>query len=280
MAASRCEIRLDKSRYFPGDLVTGVVSVWVSRPKPFESVRVWLEGKTELQITAKSVGLFDTFTAPPEAVVWVDRSQTIAAQGQLLPPASENRFAFEFPLAATQARQFMETLHGMSISTSYSVSCEVRRGMFARTLAASCEFQVQFVPSAPPLRASKPCRFRLNHAVQGELASTVCALSQPITGHVACLGGEVVSVDLELLRVEHVFWGEEEQVEQVCVVKRSQIVDGPVLGQVEFALVIPHLLASSTTLADEFSVTYQLAVCATLTSGAALSQLIPITLYR
>jgi len=50
---SYVELRLDKRVYRPGELVAGIATVVVSRPKRFDSVRVTLEGKTELEVSPK-----------------------------------------------------------------------------------------------------------------------------------------------------------------------------------------------------------------------------------
>ena len=50
---SYVELRLDRRIYRPGDLVTGGVTVVTSRPKRFDNIKVRLEGKTELEVSAK-----------------------------------------------------------------------------------------------------------------------------------------------------------------------------------------------------------------------------------
>lgn len=50
---SYVELRLDRRTYIPGDLVSGEVAVIVSRPKRFDTIKLTLEGRTELDISPK-----------------------------------------------------------------------------------------------------------------------------------------------------------------------------------------------------------------------------------
>ena len=50
---SYVELRLDRRQYIPGDLVSGEVTVVVSRPKRFDTITVTLEGRTELDVSPK-----------------------------------------------------------------------------------------------------------------------------------------------------------------------------------------------------------------------------------
>lgn len=274
------DLTLDKRVYRPGDLVTGLITIMThSLNKRFDYVRVSVHGKTTLGVSPASVGLFEAFYAPPEPVIWLKRQTDLARNGSLA--LGRNDFTFELALAPTTARQLVETLKGDCVQTVYTIDVEVYRGIIARTLYTQCEFQVQ-VPE--PVNQSKPTLFKVDDVLVGEVMGIVY-LPKPIVGHVVILPSRksIVGVEVELIRMEDVYWGgEEDFVSETHVIQSIQIIDGCLASHstVPFSIVVPRLIASPTVSCPEFQVNYGINVVVTFQDGTASNRLVHLLFAR
>lgn len=228
------------------------------------------------------MGLFEAFYSPPEPIVWVHRTNEIARNGTF--NTGKNTYTFEFALAPTSHRDLVETLKGMSIRTIYTVRVEVYRGLTSRTLTTECELFVQ-VPHAtlkPNINNTPPNQFKLGDFIQGEVQS-LASVSEPLCGHISAgkAANTFESVELELIRVEDVFWGEE-SLREVCVVHVQQIVDGPLDAgtMVPFSMVIPRLIVAPSQATDEFQVSYYMNVVVIIKGSEPITKSVPITFIR
>ena len=276
------ELRLDRRLYRPGDLVTGTVTVVTSKPKRFDSIKVYLEGKTQLEVSAREVGLFEAFYSPPEPIYWVKRTSELSRNGQFV--TGRNTYSFELALAPTLSRDIVETLKGLCIRTTYMIGVTVNRGLMSRTLATECELYVQVPNQALQKTVTPSNQFKFNDILAGEIQSLV-RLGSPISGHLVALGNinkvQYSSVEVELVRVEDVFWGED-SLREICPVQAIQIADGmiPQGTLVPFFFVVPRLVVSPSYGCDEFQVSYFLNVLVTFKDGEEETRNIPITVIR
>ena len=280
---SYVELKLDRRVYLPGDLVAGAVTVVSTKNKRFDYIKVTLEGKTELEVSARAVGLFDAFYSPPEAIQWISRPQEIARGGTF--EIGKNVYSFELALAPTSSRNLVETLKGSSIRTTYVVSVLVSRGFPSRVLSTECELHVQ-VPTIPiPNLSIPPNQFKFPDLLVGEMQSIV-KLPSTISGHVVILPSKkytIKYVELELVREESIFWGDEELVQDFYGVQNIQIVDGdlPSGSLVPFFFVVPRLLVSPTCRQGEFQVMYYMQVIVSVKEiDIILERKVPITFVR
>jgi hypothetical protein len=232
--------------------------------------------------------LFDAFYSPPEPVVWIKRHVEVAKNGHF--QLGRNVYSFELALAPTTSRQLVETLKGFCIRTNYVVSVSVNRGFSSRTVSTECELYVQVPNDSLSIGRSLPQpqlqQFKINDILSGEVQSTV-QLGNPIMGHVMILENstksQYTSVELELVRIEDVHWGEE-SIREVCEIHTMQIIDGMLSNGtlVPFFFVVPRLAASPSYSCEEFEVSYFLNVLVILKSseGEVLSRNLPITFLR
>jgi len=283
---SYVELKLDRRFYRPGDLVTGVATVVTSKPKRFEYVRVSLEGKTELEVSPRDVGLFDAFYSPPEPVLWIRRQLDVSKNGTF--NVGRNVFTFEFALAPSTSHDLLETLKGLCIRTTYNVTVNVNRGFSSRVLSTECELYVQ-VPRLTIDRVLPETskQFRFNNMMLGEI-QTYCSLQSPIAGHLMIVASDngqsadFISVELELVRIEDVAWGED-AIREICVVQTTQVADGtlPAGATIPFFFIVPRLVVSPTYDCSQFQVSYAMNILLLVKgSTEVLSRSVPITFYR
>ncbi|RHY30317.1 hypothetical protein DYB32_004412, partial [Aphanomyces invadans] len=111
------------------------------------------KGIAKLQLSAKSVGLFDAFynTVSPLELVYFH----IPVVGPGKVPVGISKFPFEFELHAVDAKQgLVETYHGVYVSVKYEIICDCARGIMKKTLHRTLEFIVEVplqnaLPDAP-----------------------------------------------------------------------------------------------------------------------------------
>jgi hypothetical protein len=211
------------------------------------------------------VGLFEAFYSPPEPIIWMKRVAELARSSHFNP--GRNKFQFELALAPTSSRDLIETLKGVSIRTTYVVRVVVNRGLTSRTLSTECELYVQ-VPNVQLQRAlTPPTQFKIADTLVGEIQS-LSTLGTPLSGQITAkrrlAEASVLSVDIELNRIEDIFWGED-ALREVHLIHTQQIIDGPIKEHtvVPFFFIIPRLIISPSFACTEFQVSYCVRVVVT-----------------
>ena len=61
----------------------------------------------------------------------------VSPSGKL--PKGKTEIPFEFPLEIKEGVKYFETYHGIMVNVRYSLTCEVPRGLFSKTLKKSIE---------------------------------------------------------------------------------------------------------------------------------------------
>merc|ERR1711990_1226401 len=115
--ATTIEIKLDRFDrvYRPGDTVSG--HVVLSSPTPFShnGVTLDMEGTIGLQLSAKSVGLFEAFYSSMKPVPIITKNVTVAGSGKC-PNGKTN---LEFAMELDESAKLQETYHGVYINIQY-----------------------------------------------------------------------------------------------------------------------------------------------------------------
>merc|ERR1712218_269028 len=137
------EIKLDQYDrcYFPGDTVSGVVIVRSDSKISHQGIKLQVEGAVNLQLSARSVGLFEAFYSSIKPMELVNYGITICSPGKI--PKGETELPFEFDLKPRKNMKLYETYHGVYINVQYIISVEMFRSMLSKNTKKSMEFIVK-----------------------------------------------------------------------------------------------------------------------------------------
>ena len=214
------EIRLSRIDrvYYPGQTLKGVATVHGrGAALAHEGISLFAEGAASLQLSAKSVGLFEAFYSSIKPVQLLAHSQELQPPGKL--PDGGIDFEFEIELRPAPGEKLLESYHGVFINIQYVITVEVRRGMLSKNIKRSIEFIVEAPDPKPPKLNAAPFsivpeslenvrKSALHHVptfkIGGQLDTTVCNISMPLTGEVVVeeCSATIKSIELQLVRVE------------------------------------------------------------------------------
>ena len=97
-----------------------------------------MEGSVNLQLSAKSVGLFEAFYNSLKPVQLLNTVLEVAPAGKL--PAGTTELPFELSLKPKDGLKLYETYHGVFVNIQYTLKVDMQRPMLAKTLSKTIEF--------------------------------------------------------------------------------------------------------------------------------------------
>ena len=106
-------------------------------------ISLHLEGEVTLQLSAKSVGVFEAFYNSLKPIKLIDYKIDIAKAGKL--PDGKSQLPFEFVLNPLPEQQLYETYHGVFVTCVYSLTVDIVRPLLAKHLQSKVEFIVEVV---------------------------------------------------------------------------------------------------------------------------------------
>jgi hypothetical protein len=292
------EIRLKRADrvYKPGDLVSGVVVVSTKGKMSHSGITLLMEGSVQLQLSAKSIGLFEAFYNSIKPVQLLYYSVTIAESGDV--PDGVTELPFEFLLEPLQGQQLYDTYHGVFVNIQYSLRCDMKRGILAKDVQKTLEFIVE-VP-APQVPSGNPVPFTItpdslenvkkasrkhvpNFKLTGQLNTAVCNLEDPITGTVILESSDAVikSVELQLVRVETCGCADG-YAKEATEIQNIQIADGDITRNLPIPvyMVFPRLFTCATVAARTFKIEFEINLVVMLEDGHLITENFPIKLVR
>jgi len=137
--------------YRPGDRVSGTAVVGVhGAPLAHDGIAIVAEGSASLQLSAKSVGLFEAFYSTIKPQKLFSFHAVLEPSGKLTD--GRHNFDFDFEIQPLEGEKLLESYHGVYINVQYVITVEVRRGMLAKNIKRS----VEFILEAPEARQTKP----------------------------------------------------------------------------------------------------------------------------
>lgn len=102
---------------------------------------MFLEGNVQLQLSAKSVGLFEAFYNSVKPIQLLSYSVDLAKPGKF--EDGDTEIPFEFALEPLSGQQLFETYHGVFVNIQYLLKVDMPRGMMAKNLQKTVEFIVE-----------------------------------------------------------------------------------------------------------------------------------------
>ncbi len=179
-----------------------------------QGITLTMDGCVSLQLSGKSVGMFEAFYNSLKPIHLVHYSLEIRRGGKL--PKGRTEIPFEFPLKADAGVKLHETYHGVFVNIQYIMRVDMKRSAFSKDLHRQTEFIVHdnservpgkaipFQISPSSLEGVKDRSKLPDFLVQGSMDSGVCEIETPFTGTVRVSKSEapVKSIELQLVRVE------------------------------------------------------------------------------
>lgn len=287
--------RVDKV-YRPGDIVSGVIAVSSKGAMSHGSITLQLEGEVTMQLSAKSVGLFEAFYNSLKPIKLVDYRIEVSKSGKL--PDGTSEIPFEFKLEPLANQELYETYHGVFVSIGYTLTCDIVRSVFAKNLQRKIEFIVE-VPTVQPYKKN-PVPFKVtpgdlenvkqnsinkvpHFTISGELRSAVCEINKPFMGELTVeeSSAPIRSIELQLVRVETCGCADG-FAKEATEIQNIQICDGDVCRglNIPIYMLFPRLFTCPTIAARTFKIEFEVNLVVMFTDGHLLSQNFPITLTR
>jgi hypothetical protein len=294
------EIRLSRMDrvYNPGQTVRGVVVVHGrGATLAHEGIQMTAEGSASLQLSAKSVGLFEAFYSSIKPVQLLLFQKELSPSGRIAGDAGAE-FEFEIPLQPAAGEKLVESYHGVFVNLQYVISVEVRRGMLAKNLKRS----IEFILEAPETKVPKPtpATFSIvpeslenvrksalhqvpSFKVRGQLDSTTCNIAKPLTGEVIIeeCSATIKSIELQLVRVETCGY-QDGMAREATEIQNIQIADGPVCHgwPIPVYMIFPRLFTCPTIATRTFKVDFEVNLVILFSDGHLLTENFPLKLLR
>ncbi|TNN43811.1 Down syndrome critical region protein 3 [Liparis tanakae] len=235
------DIRLKRANkvYRDGEVVAGVILLVCKEALQHHGVSLTMEGLVNLQLSSKSVGVFEAFYNSVKPIPLISSVVEVAKAGKI--PAGKTEIPFEFPLSGKGNKVLYETYHGVFVNIQYTLRCDMKRPLLAKDLSRSCEFIVHSQVSG----------------AAGRLDATSCDIGRPLTGELVVENSEVPvkSIELQLVRVETCGCAEG-YARDATEIQNIQIAEGDVCHglAVPVHMVFPRLFTCPTLETTNFKV--------------------------
>ncbi|KAI4814561.1 hypothetical protein KUCAC02_003751, partial [Chaenocephalus aceratus] len=244
----------------------------VQRAAAAPRVSLNLEGLVNLQLSSKSVGVFEAFYNSVKPI-------------QLISSNIEGN------------KVLYETYHGVFVNIQYTLRCDMKRSLLAKDLSRSCEFivhsqpqkakvvptPVNFTITPDTLQNSRERSALPKFLVRGKLDATNCVISQPLTGELVVENSDVPikSIELQLVRVETCGCAEG-YARDATEIQNIQIAEGDVCHglPIPIYMVFPRLFICPTLETTNFKVEFEVNVVMVLHDDHLITENFPLKLCR
>jgi len=279
----------------PGDKITGNLVVETSSGFAHSGATVQMTGIVTLQLSARSVGLFEAFYNSLKPITMADYTVEIDKTGKIADGKSE--IPFEFILQPLDGQELFETYHGVYINVVYMLKAQIIRRYLGKNLLASLEFIVQL----PPIKGSvkpQPEDFLINPLsvettkkaalpdfdLRGVIDSLNICIDKPLTGYILLDKCEepIKCIEVQLVRVETCGCSDG-FAKEATEIQNIQLVEGDIPRgiKVPIHMIFPRLFTCPTVItARTFKIEYQANLVMMFPDGRLVSKKFPITLYR
>jgi len=282
--------------YRPGETVEGVVVVRSKGSLSHTGIQLFAEGVVTMQLSAKSVGLFEAFYNSLKPVDLLKTQIEVASAGKL--PAGTVELPFAFELEPVRNQKLYETYHGVFINIQYVLRVECTRSMLSKNLANTIEFIVE-IP-AGGVKNSAPLEFTItpsslknvkksalasvpSFCIRGRLDSGYCPINRPFTGSLVVEEADAVikSIELQLVRVETCGCADG-YAKEATEIQNIQIAEGDVCRELEIPIymIFPRLFSCPTIATRNFKIEFEMNLVVLLADGHLITENFPIRIVR
>ncbi|ELT97716.1 hypothetical protein CAPTEDRAFT_167823 [Capitella teleta] len=295
MTSLDIKLRKVNKVYREGDMVSGVVVVQSKTEVPHSGVTLTMEGSVNLQLSAKSVGLFEAFYNSLKPIQLINYTIDVAKPGKL--PNGRTEIPFEIPLKTKGNKPLYETYHGVFVNIQYLLKVDMKRSLLNKDLQKQCEFIVEYKEQKEKV-APKKATFSItpdtlqnikekhivpNFEVRGRLDSTICRLSDPFTGELVVDSSvaPIKSIEVQLVRVETCGCAEG-YAKDATEIQNIQVADGDVCRgmAIPIYMIFPRLFTCPTLTTSNFKVEFEINIVIVFTDDHLVTENFPVTLLR
>ncbi|KAK9968874.1 hypothetical protein ABG768_003173 [Culter alburnus] len=287
------DIRLKRANkvYHEGERLTGVLVISSRDALQHQGVSLSLDGLVNLQLSSKSVGVFEAFYNSVKPIQLVSSNMEVVKPGKF--PAGRTEIPFEFPLQAKGNKVLYETYHGVFVNIQYTLRCDMRRSLLAKDLSKTCEFMpqksklqlnpVDFSITPETLQNVRERTSLPKFLIKGHLDATSCAITRPLTGELVVERSEVPikSIELQLVRVETCGCAEG-YARDATEIQNIQIAEGDVCHglSIPIYMVFPRLFTCPTLETTNFKVEFEVNIVIVLHDDHLITENFPLKLVR
>ena len=290
------EIKLKKANkvYKEGDLVKGVVVVSSKGDLSHNGLSLTMEGSVNLQLSAKSVGVFEAFYNSLKPIQLVQYNIELTKPGKI--PHGVTEIPFEMPLRAKSNKKLYETYHGVFVNIMYTLKADMKRSLLSKDLQKASEFIVEYtnnekVVEKPVDFTSSPSSLEnVNKSsnvpdflIEGKIDSVNCCITKPFSGEVVVKKSSIPirSIELQLVRVETCGCAEG-FARDPTEIQNIQLADGDVCRDltIPIYMVFPRLFTCPTLTTSNFKIEFEVNVVVIFQDDHLVTENFPITLTR
>jgi len=281
--------------YSLGDKVRGSLVVQ-SDGFAHSGVSLTLNGTVALQLSAKSVGLFEAFYNSLKPVTLMDYKLNIEQSGNIAKGTCT--IPFEFDLKPLEGQELHETYHGVYVNITYMLKADIIRKWVGKDLTKSIEFIVERLPDKIPDpvkeifdispesidKSTKKGLVLPNFRITGHIDTLTMSIETPLSGvlKLELCEEPIKCIELQLVRVETCGCADG-FAKEATEIQNIQIVDGDVQRGVEVPIfmIFPRLFTCpSLVSARTFKVEFQVNLVLMFPDGRLVSKKFPLTLLR
>jgi|EP00161_Ancyromonas_sigmoides_P018677 hypothetical protein len=286
--------------YMPGETVSGCVVVTSSGTMSHNGISLLVEGSVQLQLSAKSVGIFEAFYNQLQPIELVRTAIEISGSGKL--PAGRTELPFEFPLEAVTGQKAISSYAGVYINVGYNITCEIPRPLLAKNIKVSQDFIVEtagtssakFKPAPVPFtitpeslenvrRGQRDAGAVPQFRVVGRLDSAVCAINAPFTGELTVqeCNAPIKSIEVQLVRVETT-GSAEGFAKEATEIQNVQLAEGDVCRNlaIPIYMIFPRLFTCPTVSTRTFKIEFEVNLVILFEDGHLITENFQIKLFR
>ncbi|KAL4229541.1 Down syndrome critical region protein 3 [Mactra antiquata] len=293
------DIRLKKVNkiYRDGDVVAGVVVVQSKGELQHQGVTLTMEGSVNLQLSAKSVGVFEAFYNSLKPIQLLFYPLEVAKPGKF--PNGKTEIPFEVPLKPKPNKTLYETYHGVFVNIMYQLKVDMKRSLLSKDLSKQCEFIVEYKePVQVEKIKPKPINFTISpetltnlkekekvpkFKARGKLDSSTLCITKPLTGEIVIEQCEaaIKSIEIQLVRVETCGCAEG-YAKDATEIQNIQIADGDVMRGISIPMfmIFPRLFTCPTLSTNNFKVEFEVNVVIIFHDDHLVTENFPVKLTR
>lgn len=295
MSVLDVKLRRANKIYHEGEMVTGVVIIQSRGELGHNGLTLTVDGSVNLQLSAKSVGMFEAFYNSLKPIQLLNYNVELAKPGRF--PSGMTEIPFEMPLRAKSNRQLYETYHGVFVNIQYMIRVDMKRSLLSKDLQRQCEFIVEYkdteekavakcIPFTITPDTLQNVRDKANvpkFEVKGHLDSTTCRVTEPFTGELKVVHTSVPikSIELQLIRVETCGCAEG-YARDATEVQNIQVADGDVCRNLSIPIymIFPRLFTCPTLATSNFKIEFEVNIVVVFTDDHLVSENFQIKLTR
>ena len=280
--------------YREGELIKGTLVVTSKGELSHTGITLTMDGTVSLQLSAKSVGVFEAFYNSLKPINLVNYTLDIAKAGKL--PSGNTEIPFEMPLRPKAGKKLYETYHGVFVNIMYSLKVDMKRPLLNKDMQKVTEFIVEYVPGEK--REEKEVSFTISpqslenvkdrarvpeFLVSGKIDTVSCCITKPFCGEITVerSSAAIRSIELQLVRVETCGCAEG-YARDPTEIQNIQIADGDVCKGtvIPLYMVFPRLFTCPTLSTSNFKIEFEVNIVIIFHDDNLVTENFPIKLLR